>query len=92
MLRVLAIVGAARLRGVNLPTGQGTCLKDALEAKLWLLIGLVCPRGSGTQAASDFSVHFSLPSMRLPTVASTCLCFTLNSADRLIHPPGKIDR
>ena len=41
---VLTVMGAARLRRMDLPTGQGSCLKDALEAKLRLLIGLLFPR------------------------------------------------
>ena len=52
---VLTVMGAARLRRMDLPTGQGSCLKDALEAKLRLLIGLLFPRRSSrTQSASFF--------------------------------------
>ena len=39
-LRVLAVVGATRLCRMNLPTGQGTCLKDALEAKRRFVVRL----------------------------------------------------
>lgn len=49
---------ATRLRGMNLPTGEGPCLKDALEAKLWFLIGLPFPRWfSRGRSAVHFFVH-----------------------------------